>query len=286
MAAGRAGAYNVKPSSGGKDSLMEARDTRRQATLAPSAERSNGSLRSLEQLAVADDTEAWRSRTRIFLSPIAAPSIMGLFGFMIATLMVGAWQAGWYGNARTPLLLWPFALVAGGILQSVAAVASFRARDGAAVAVHTAWGSFWISWGILQLLAATHVMAPVALGTANPDFAFWFIALTLVTMWVMLASLAQSVLLFVVTGTLSAGSALTAAGFFAGSLGVTEAGGWLFVVSAAAAWLTAGAMVLENSFGRTIIPLGKWSKAGNIPGRQPTVPVAYPAGMPGARVGQ
>jgi hypothetical protein len=30
----------------------------------------------------------------VFLTPIAAPSIMGLFGFMIATLMLGAWQAG------------------------------------------------------------------------------------------------------------------------------------------------------------------------------------------------
>src|SRR5262249_59944515 len=31
---------------------------------------------------------------RIFLQPIAAPSILGLFGFMAATLMVGANMAG------------------------------------------------------------------------------------------------------------------------------------------------------------------------------------------------
>lgn len=243
-------------------------------------------LRALEELAVADDTEAWRYRTRIFLSPIAAPSIMGLFGFMIATLMVGAWQAGWYGDAKTPLVLFPFALFAGGVLQSIAAIASFRARDGAAVAVHTAWGSFWIGWGLLELLVAVHVLPPIALGSASPTFAFWWIALTLVTMWVTFAALAESLLMFVVAGTLTAGSALTAAGFYAGNLGVLQAGGWLFVISAAAAWLTAGAMVMENAFGRTIIPLGKWSKAANIPGRQPTIPIAYPFGMPGARVGQ
>ncbi|MGE5285895.1 MAG: hypothetical protein ACM3ML_01575 [Micromonosporaceae bacterium] len=31
----------------------------------------------------------------------------------------------------------------------------------------------------------------------------------------------------------------------------------LYVISAAAAWLVAGAMTLEHSFGRAIIPLGK-----------------------------
>lgn len=243
-------------------------------------------VRSLEELAIAEDEDAWRARTRVFLSPIAAPSIMGLTGFGIATLMLGAWQAGWYGDANTPLIIFPFALIAGGLLQSIAAVASFRARDGVAVGVHTAWGSFWIGWGILEVLVATHVLPPIALGTANPSFAFWFLALTLFTGMAAMASLAQSLGLFTVLGTLTAGSALTAAGFFGGYLGVTRAGGWLFVISAAAAWLVSGAMMFEHSFGRTIIPIGKWSKDANIPGRKPVTPIQFPAGMPGVRVGQ
>ena len=242
--------------------------------------------RTAAELAVAEDHEGWVSRSRVFLTPIAAPSIMGLFGFMIATLMLGAWQAGWYGSPLTPLLIWPFAMVAGGILQSVAAIASFRARDGVAVAVHTAWGSFWIGWGILELLVTMHVLPPIPLGMASPSFAFWFIALTLVTSFGALGALAQNLGIFTVLGTLAAGSALTAAGFYAGSLATERAGGWLFVISAAAAWLTAGAMVLEHSFGRTIIPLGKWSARANIPGVQATDPIAYNAGMPGVRVGQ
>src|SRR5436305_813197 len=79
-------------------------------------------------------------------------------------------------------------------------------------------------------------------------------------------ALAQNMGVFLTLGTLSAGSALTAAGFYAGSLGTVRAGGWLFVISAAAAWLTAGAMVLEHSFGRTIIPLGKRSARAGLPG--------------------
>jgi uncharacterized protein len=177
-------------------------------------------------------------------------------------------------------------MAAGGIMQSIAAVASLRARDGVAVAAHTAWGSFWVAWGILQLLVATHVMAPIPLGAASASFAFWFIALTLVTFWGALGALAQNILVFVVLAVLTAGSAVTAAGFWAGSLGTVNAGGWLFVISAAAAWLAAGAMVLEHSFGRGIIPVGKWSKTANVPGAKITDPIAYPAGMPGVKVGQ
>lgn len=245
-----------------------------------------GQLRRWEELAVADDPEAWRARSRVMLTPIAAPSIMGLTGFGIATLMLGAWQAGWYGTTLTPLLIFPFALVAGGILQSIAAIASFKARDGVALGAHTTWGSFWIGWGIMQILVATHVMPPILLGSASPSFAFWFIALSLFTGMAALASLAQSLGLFVVLSTLTAGSVLSAIGFYGGFLGVTRAGGWLFVVAAAAAWLVVGAMMMEHSFGRTIIPIGKWSKAANVPGRRPVTPIQFPGGMPGVRVGQ
>ena len=64
------------------------------------------------------DFDHWRASTRVFLQPIAAPSILGLFGFATATLMVGAWMAGWYGNALTPLALFPFVLTAGGIVET------------------------------------------------------------------------------------------------------------------------------------------------------------------------
>ncbi|HET9968868.1 MAG TPA: hypothetical protein VFQ68_11585 [Streptosporangiaceae bacterium] len=71
-------------------------------------------------------------------------------------------------------------------------MASFRARDGVAVAAHTAWGSFWIGWGILEVLVATRVLPPIPLGAASPSFALWFIALTLVTFFAALGAMAQS----------------------------------------------------------------------------------------------
>jgi uncharacterized protein len=59
------------------------------------------------------------------------------------------------------------------------------------------------------------------------------------------------------------------------------------VFSALAAFYAAGAMLLaEAANGRTVLPLGKSLAAANIPGRRLMEPIGYPAGMPGAKVGQ
>ena len=59
----------------------------------------------------------WRDATRVFLQPIAAPSILGLFGFAGATFMVAAHLAHWHGNSLSFNYIWPFAATFGGIAQ-------------------------------------------------------------------------------------------------------------------------------------------------------------------------
>ncbi|MER6874717.1 GPR1/FUN34/YaaH family transporter, partial [Amycolatopsis sp. NPDC000673] len=72
----------------------------------------------------------WREHTHINLSPVAAPSILGLAGFAVSTFMVAANLAGWFGDSTsTPLLLAPFAFAFGGVAQFLAGMWSYRARD-------------------------------------------------------------------------------------------------------------------------------------------------------------
>src|SRR5205085_8011170 len=71
----------------------------------------NGAARELEE---------WRTHARVFLQPIAAPSILGLFGFSAATFIVTAHLVGWYGTAKSPTLIFPFAAAAGGVAQGAA----------------------------------------------------------------------------------------------------------------------------------------------------------------------
>jgi uncharacterized protein len=233
-----------------------------------------------------DSREAWTERGRIVLTPVAAPSILGLFGFAGATFMVASLLAGWWGTpvADAPVIA-PFALVFGGLAQLLAGMWSYRARDGVATAMHGTWGSFWLAWGLLVLLTAWGVLPAAALDSRA--LGFWFIVLTIVTGFGTLAAMAENLALATVLGLLTAGSGLLAAGFVGGLSIVVIAGGWVLVASAVAAFYTAGAMMLaESAKGLTVLPLGKYSAAANIPGRRATEPIGYPGGMPGSKVGQ
>lgn len=233
-----------------------------------------------------EDRAAWVARSRLVLTPLSAPSIMGMFGFMVAALVVGAWQAGWYGGPTTPTSLWPLTLAAGGLLQIVAATIAFRTRDAVAVAVHAASGSFWVAWSVEQLLVSTHVTPPVAPGAVDQALALWYIAIGAVIALCSMAAIADSGLMAATLTAFTAGLGLSAAGWAGGSLSALHAGGWLLVVAAGLGWLGAGAFMFEEAFGRTIIPIGKASRAANVPGRSAIAPIAFKRGLPGASKGQ
>src|SRR4051794_25925342 len=186
---------------------------------------------------------------RVMLQAVAAPSILGLFGFAGATFIVASNLAGWYGNAATPGYLFPFAAVFGGVAQFMAGMWAYRARDAVATAMHGMWGSFWIGYGILQLLLATHVLATGA--TLDHALGFWFIALCAITFSGMLGALAEgSIGLLAVLGTLAAGCGLAAVGFIDSSTTLQHWAGWGFVISAAPAGDTGTGSMLKGAGGK------------------------------------
>lgn len=231
----------------------------------------------------------WEDRTRVFLQPLAAPSILGLFGLAGATMMVGAWQAEWYGNAGTPLILWPFVLTFGGIAQFLAGMWAYRARDGLATAIHGMWGAFWIGWGLLFMLISMGsvplALAPV-IGTVREGFAFWFVPLAVITGLAALAALGENLVLAILLAALAAAAGFTSAGFWAPATWSLHVGGWLFVATAAIALYAAAAMMFENTFGRTILPTGKYRASANVPGGRGMRPLEYKYGEPGVKIGQ
>ncbi len=227
---------------------------------------------------------AWENRTRIFLTPWAPPSIIGLFGFMGATLMVAGWQAGWYGGPSAGFILFPFAVMFGGLMQGGAAWPSLRARDGMAAAVHATWGAFWLGFGLLFGLGSVGIVPIAKFGAVSTPFAFWFIILTVITANMALVAAFKNWSVSAVLAFLALGSGFTAAGWWVGGATWLVVGGYLFAVSAVIAWYTATAMVVENMVGRPVLPLGAHDGMGKkVP---PTRPVAYRSGMPGVKVGQ
>ena len=224
--------------------------------------------------------------TRVFLQPIAAPSILGLAGFAAATFIVASNLAGWWGTPKSPLALAPFAAMFGGVAQFMAGMWGYRARDAIATLAHGTWGAFWMAYLILNILVGTHVVAQPTPWYHNPEVGFWFFALAITTGIAAVAALAESLSLVAVLGTLAAGSGITAGAFIYGSLGWAQVGGWVFVFSAGFAWYVVLAMVTAYAAGRTIFPLFKYKRAANVPGARPTRAIELEWAEPGVKMGQ
>jgi succinate-acetate transporter protein len=247
------------------------------STAVPAQRGGNGAV-------AANDLGAWRAQTRVFLQPIAAPSILGLFGFAGATFMVAANLAGWYGNNTSGIYVFPFAATFGGLAQFLAGMWAYRARDGIATAMHGMWGSFWLAYGILWLLSATgDLKLPPGM---FPAFGYWFLVLAVITACGALAAIFENLGLFSVLSTLAAGSALLAVFLLTGVHGWKSAAGWVLLASSWLATYVAAAMMIEGAAGRVILPLGHLRRSANMPGGQEHIPLQFELGEPGVRHGQ
>jgi uncharacterized protein len=228
----------------------------------------------------------WRDHARVFLQPIAAPSILGLYGFAAATFIVTAYLVGWYGKATSPLLIFPFATAAGGIAQGTAAVFAYKARDGLATAIHGIWAAFWLGYGFLNFMIALKLVPAAAPHAAVPELGYWFFALAAITLVGMLASLGENLALTAVLTPLWVGAGLLGVFYLVGGTGWEKAGGYVTMASAFTAFYAASAMMLASTVGRVIFPLGKYRKAANVPGRQAAYPIEFELGEPGVKHGQ
>lgn len=214
----------------------------------------------------------------VTLQPIAAPSVLGLYGFSAATFMVAAHIAHWYGGSNTELYLAPFAAFFGGLAQFLAGMWSFKARDALATAMHGMWGSFWMAYGLLNVLFVSgHLAHPEG---AFPALGFWFIGLAAITWVGTAAAVAENTALTSVLAFLALGSTLFAIGQIAANETINILAGWSFIISAILAWYTASALMLESTLGRSVWPVGKTERARQNAGFN------FGFGEPGVKHGQ
>ena len=226
---------------------------------------------------------------RVYLTPIAPPATLGLFGFFASTMVVSTWLLGWWGSESSAATMFEVAAFFGGAAQFASGLWSFRARDFIGSALLTMWGTYWMAWGFLQALGAAHVITIPPLSEPQQGFAVWFIPLGLFTFWGGLAALRENLPLSFVLLTVGAGSGAAAGGFWLGSPHWIHIGAWLFVFGACWAWYTGAMILFEYSWQRVILPLGvipglmKLPAKANVPGRRLAYPVEYRFGQPGTR---
>ena len=191
-------------------------------------------------------------------TPVADPAPLGLAAFALTTFLLSGHNATWI-----PDIVWiGAALFYGGMVQLLAGMWEFRNRNVFGATAFSTYGGFWLSLGIFVILAET-----TKLGTAlkGPDVAnalAWFlIAFAIFNLYMLLWASRVNLAVFCVFLTLQITEVVLAIGFFReahghANNGWIHAGGWIGILTAAVAWYTSAAGVVNGMSPARVLPVG------------------------------
>ena len=186
-------------------------------------------------------------------SAIADPAPLGLAAFALTTFLLSAVNAGW-ANASTGQEWLGYAFAYGGFVQLCAGMWEFRNRNVFGATAFSSYGGFWIGLGLWALLVAPHAASPAA---ADKELGWILLGLALFNTYMLVNSALVNLAVFIVFLVLEATLVLLVIGNFSGTADIVKIGGYLGIVTAAAAWYTSSAGVANGIRGRAVWPVGR-----------------------------
>jgi succinate-acetate transporter protein len=184
---------------------------------------------------------------RIVLPAVADPAPLGLAAFALTTFLLSAKNAGWTDGGNAWL---GFAFAYGGLAQLLAGMWEFRNRNVFGATAFSTYGAFWIGLGLYVLLAEAESPNP-----AN-DLGFILLAFAIFNTYMLLWSARTTLATFLVFLTLEATEVVLFVGFFMDAETIVKVGGVVGVVTAAVAWYTSAAGVVNGMAGRQVLKVG------------------------------
>ena len=194
--------------------------------------------------------------------PFADPGPLGLGAFALTTFLLSAHNA--FGAATVPLLaFFGFALFYGGLAQFVAGMMEFRNKNVFPATAFTTYGAFWMG---LSAFVGLILLGKVTAAEIAPGQAWILIAFAIFNTYMLLWASRVNLAVFGVFLTLELTEILLVLGNFnkdiAGS-GLIAFGGYMGLVTAAVAWYTSAAGVVNGMSSHPVLPVGKplWGEA-------------------------
>ncbi|MGZ8567207.1 MAG: acetate uptake transporter [Actinomycetota bacterium] len=180
----------------------------------------------------------------------ANPIPLGLLGYGMSTVLLSLANAGVYDMGTMVLAM---AVFFGGIAQTIVAVMSFRRKDTFAVTAFGGYSFLWLTLAFL-LIGQQHGWSAENSSTAMG----WYLLIwAIFSFGLFIGSfVAPRVLTLVLTLTWILLLVLAIANWTESS-SLTKFGGWEGVLTGASAIYLAFGFVLNEMFGRTILPVGK-----------------------------
>jgi succinate-acetate transporter protein len=187
------------------------------------------------------------------ISGIADPAPLGLAAFALTTFLLSAVNAGWAKNSTGSDWL-GYAFAYGGFVQLLAGMWEFRNRNVFGATAFSSYGAFWIGLGLWALLVAPHATSAAA---ANHDLGWILLSFAIFNTYMLICSTQVNVAVFAVFLTLELTEIFLFIGGFTGNANITKVGGYIGVVTAAAAWYASSAGVMNGLSGRVVFPVGR-----------------------------
>ncbi len=180
---------------------------------------------------------------------LANPAPLGLMGFGMTTILLNIHNAGFFPIDSMILAMGIFY---GGLSQVLVGMMCFKRGDTFGTTAFTSYGLFWLT--LVGLIVMPHMGLP-----PSPEaFMGWYLALWGVfTGFMFIGSLRYPVAKQVVFGSLTVLFALLAIRDFTGSELIGTIAGYEGIFCGASAIYFAMAQVLNNEYGRTILPIGE-----------------------------
>ena len=198
-------------------------------------------------------------RSALSVAAIADPAPLGLAAFALTTFLLSAFNAGWMTKASG--LAWiGYAFAYGGLCQLLAGMWEFRNRNVFGATAFSTYGGFWIGLGLYAKFFGLGLLASTKTATLFTQDAAWILlAFAIFNTYMLIWSTQVNVAVFTVFLTLELTEIVLAIGNFhdGGTGGISQAGGYIGLVTALVAWYASAAGISNGIGGKIRLPVGK-----------------------------
>lgn len=176
------------------------------------------------------------------------PAPLGLCGFALTTFLLSLINNGTFSGDNVGLVL-AMGFAFGGTAQMIAGMFEFSKGNTFGFTAFTSYGAFWWSFALFKVFFAE---------TVSPEFVGWYLtAWGTFTLMMFMGTLAKARALQAIFLSLTITFYLLAVGDFTHNSAITHIGGNFGLLTAFLAFYLAAADIINESFGRTILPIGE-----------------------------
>jgi len=181
---------------------------------------------------------------------LANPAPLGLMGFGMTTVLLNLHNAGFY--LLGPMIL-SMGIFYGGLAQIIAGIMEYKKGNSFGTLAFTSYGIFWWSLVFINLLPNTNLWASAS---GASEIGTYLVMWGIFTLLMFFGTLKLNRALQVVFLTLTILFFLLAIGDFTGNSIITMIAGYEGILCGASAMYASIAEILNNLYGKTILPIG------------------------------